>query len=711
MAIADDFTISSTGDIRHSANSNTYTTLELHRWLQDLADDATPASANDIVDITDETPSDRSTDNIITLINGYNIDDDASEYFYDGSIVQTNPAGNGTDRYDGIVVVGSVVAGTELQIVQNNALITSYWGTGLNADAAQNILLRLCIKTREDGADIDGRRLRVQAREFNDTYAEFTVNGTALGNNVFAISTADDLNNDTATATVATWDKFSNTEGLRLIDVDNDTVNEEYYSEWDIGAGTLPATTTINDLYEWTKHEQRRGTASNLHGINGELFRGITHSFAYDGEAGTGPVTNDAYAWGLIVAYNTEVGGPFTLDEGVKIGTSSFGQIIGIDDDGTTGTLIVSVQTGTPANAEAILGLSSGATAVVNGAPTGEATGGGRMLILASDDDGTTGNLYVQLLVGSAPADDYILQKTSVAADTVVVNGTVTTRTVVPSFLGQSTGSAIIGAYGIGIATNDLSQNDLLTDLSDTPNQPPNNVTFTVLGLVSGDRVLVGPEDGSGGLDTDQLLGATGSNASGAGTYVATAAIPTDTPSAGEIRVFNGDTYDEVAYTSYTSATFTLTGTLPNAGASHTFDYDNEGGTPPFTIGETLTFGGGGTAELLTLDDRGSVGSMVVRMISGSDPIDNDTISGGTSGATGDVDTTTVPVDAVGGFISYIDIATATTEESFTSVYLADRTLFIRVRDGGGTPIKTFETTATLGTGGGSATAIRTTDE
>jgi len=36
--------------------------------------------------------------------------------------------------------------------------------------------------------------------------------------------------------------------------------------------------------------------------------------------------------------------------------------------------------------------------------------------------------------------------------------------------------------------------------------------------------------------------------------------------------------------------------------------------------------------------------------------------------------------------------------------------LFIRVRDGAGTPIKTFETTGTLGSAGGSTTAIRTSD-
>jgi len=61
-------------------------------------------------------------------------------------------------------------------------------------------------------------------------------------------------------------------------------------------------------------------------------------------------------------------------------------------------------------------------------------------------------------------------------------------------------------------------------------------------------------------------------------------------------------------------------------------------------------------------------------------------------------------------FISYIDKLATTTPEEFTLIYDEARTLFVRVRDGGATPIKTFETTASLGEGGGSATAIRTSD-
>jgi hypothetical protein len=61
-------------------------------------------------------------------------------------------------------------------------------------------------------------------------------------------------------------------------------------------------------------------------------------------------------------------------------------------------------------------------------------------------------------------------------------------------------------------------------------------------------------------------------------------------------------------------------------------------------------------------------------------------------------------------FISYLDTATSGTSESFTAIYSSARTLFIRVRDGGGTPKKTFETTATFGSGGFSISTSKIDD-
>src|SRR5574340_1249389 len=89
--------------VRFGGTTPSYATvIEFHRWLQGLADDAV-AAGDDELDITSTLPSQRSTDNIITLINGYNIDDAASEHLYDGSIIQNA----GDDIYDGIVNFGN----------------------------------------------------------------------------------------------------------------------------------------------------------------------------------------------------------------------------------------------------------------------------------------------------------------------------------------------------------------------------------------------------------------------------------------------------------------------------------------------------------------------------------------------------------------------------------------------------------------------------
>jgi hypothetical protein len=61
-------------------------------------------------------------------------------------------------------------------------------------------------------------------------------------------------------------------------------------------------------------------------------------------------------------------------------------------------------------------------------------------------------------------------------------------------------------------------------------------------------------------------------------------------------------------------------------------------------------------------------------------------------------------------YIAYLDKVAEATSESFTFVYAADREFVIKVRDGGGTPIKEYITSGTMGTNGGSSSAIRTTD-
>lgn len=625
--VASDWSVDrQTGNIRyigddHSGGAPSYATvLEVHRALQDYADDASYAG-NDELDITDPNPSDRSTDNIVTLINGYNIDDTASEHIYDGSVIQAS----GDTIYDGFVNFGNTTA---IQIVQNGAIITDDWwnyGGGLNATTG--ISHRFMLKSRINGVDIDGRKFIGTTRNYGKTYSEFSVASTSRGNNVFALSESDDLNNQTASGTVAGYTTITNTEGLRLIDVDNNGANEEYYSEWN------KDTYTINQFYERMKYLTRDGTASTLHGLSGEVFRGITHSWPYDGEAGTGPTTNDEYAWGLKFNYDGESGGPFVVGEALTIGSAK-GRLLALDDNGTTGSLVVSIESGTPADNDVITGLTSAATAAVNGSTTGQATGGGMARFLAVDDDGTTGNVYVQLLKGTAPADNAILYELLDHANMITVNGTPTERAISTPFVGVSTGSALIGAYGIGLEATDLAATDKVFDLTNTQRTPPNYVTFTVNGLVSGDRVLVTNDDT--GIDYNQMTLNGALTGAAVTAVVVTGAIPADTPATGKIRITRADGQrTSHAYTSWTGSTF--------------------------TIGST-------------------------------DFSSNNAANGANT------------------FITYIDEASAGTSVNFTTIYDADRTLYVSVRDGGVTPIKPFESTGTLGSSGGSTTAIRTTD-
>ncbi len=562
--VATDWTIAANGDIRytgadHGVASNSYATvIEFHRWLQGLADDPT-ASGDDLLDITDTTPSDRSTDNIITLNAPYNIDDNAAQHLYDGSIIQSG----GDTIYDGIVNFGNSVW---INILQDGALISDdFWNETPDGQSAGTfngdggaISHRFMVKVRDGGSDIDGRRLLGMSREFGYTYAEFSIAGSSRGNNVLALSESSDLNNATAEGTVSGWTGITNTtEGFVQLDVTGDGSTEDYYSQWN----TNQPTRSINDFYERMKWLTRRGTGSTIYGLSGDIFRGITHEIVVDGGTGTfsGP---EELTWG------------------------------------------------------------SGATAGV-----------GQLLAVDNNTASSATKIWIQLLSGVVPTDGVTMTGTTSSA-TVDMNVTITSRSISQPFIGASTGSAIIGAYGVGIETDDLTASDTLTDLDANPAVPPNQVQFSVTGLVSGeDRILVGPRSG-GLLQTDQDT-INGAVTGGVSTSITiTGAIPGDTPASGTIRVFNGDTFVRETYTSWTGSTFTLTGTAQDSYS-----------------------------------------------------------------------------DSADMFISYIDELASGTSASFTGVYQSNRDLFVRCRDGAGTPIKTFESPATLGSSGGSIAVIRTSDE
>lgn len=592
-------TISYDGD-DHTGTAPSYATvIELHRWLRDLQDDA-EFTGDDELDIIDVDASERSTDNIITLKNGYKLNAAAPEHLYDGTIVQGTV---GVDQiiWDGIVNFGN--AGVLIQVHQDGAVVSDDWwnysiggthtgaadasvltdstkswttdelvgytiynttdgsfgiitantattvtatlyggtendwdnadaykiGKGLNSDAGGGISHRFMIKVHDfvgDGGDIDNRKLLGTTRRWGKTYAEFLIPSTARGNNVLALSDSDDLNNTTSFDTVGTWTTITNTtSGYVLLDVNNDTTDESYYSEWNRD------TYTINQFYERMKYLTADGSTETLYGLNGELFRGITHELDVDGGTGTwGTPEHEVISWG-----------------------------------------------------------------------TGATAGTARLLAVDNKTGTSTTKIWFQLLTGVVPADNATITGGTSAATALadLTTGSLTERPISTPFVGQSTGSALIGSYGLSLETADLGVNDTVFDLTNTAYNPPNNVTFTVSGLVSGEDYVLVTNDSSG-IDFTQM--ATDTTLSGAAeTSVSinpTPGIPADTPASagttGGIRIERDDgLYSLHRYTARDLATDTFT--IP----SHNFSTNNAT-SPANVFISYIDKLAGGTSEAFT---------------------------------------------------------------------------------------------------------------
>lgn len=639
MAIEDDFSVAANGDVRHVSGTTNYTVLQLHRYLQDLADNASVTGASDdVVDITSSTPSDRATNDIITLLGAYNIDDNASQFLFAGSVKQG--AGATEEIYSGLQLLGAVnQTDTQIQIIQDNGLPftdTPFWGdqvTPFNGDLVAGILLRILVKSREFGADIDGQRITIIAREFGDSYDFFKVTlgeGEAVG----AIGTISDPQNQTAQATVTAYTHVTNVEGFQQIDIGDGNGNQPYYGKWTYGADT--SGDQLKGVWEFIKDLVGQATAKTIHGLDGELFFGVTHSIIYDGEAG-GPFTEDeTVVWGTDITYDTLAGGTFLAGDYVSIGVlGAAGRVM--YDNGTTNMIVALEDTSiTLVNGDVITELGAGSTtAAINVTILNNDKEGGSGILLGLDDQGLAGNLYLQVVTGLAPVDDLPMRGITSSA-TALVNVTVTARTVPKTFLGSFTGS-LIGAYGVGIDPGDLLATDTVEDLGGVTRTPPNNVTFTVSGLVSGeDRVLVGPKAGGNDFNFVQMT-LDVALVGGAEVAVDVNAIPDNTPASGTLRITLDDGRVRlVAYSSFTGSIFTIAST-----------------------------------DFLTPDDAG-IGN--------------------------------------GVFVAYIDKLAGATSEAYTTVFASGQTLWVRVRDGGASPIKTFEAQASLGAAGGSSTAIRTPD-
>jgi hypothetical protein len=641
--VATDWSIALNGDIRyigddHNGAAPSYATvIELHRALQDFADDAA-ASGDDLLDITSDTPSQRSTDNIITLINGFNVDATAIEHLYDGTIEQ----GGGAERWDGITNFGNPEV--ELGILQNGTVPTDdWWNLGGAHGTATGGSTSTLVDTSQSWTV--------------DEWVGYVVRNTTDGSQgIITSNTSDTLtisdlmyggtNNTNANTEVyyiakglnaSAADGISHRFMLKTVNASSDIDNRKIigfartygntFAEFTINA-TSPG---INVLAVSDGSDLNNTTAPN------SLYDSLTTSFVSPFDS----ISNLSTGY-VGIDVNNDTTDEFYYSQ-FDYGTASTNQFYEYSKyvtryKGETGTTITY-----GLNPDVFRGITTELTVTGIGGtwvePESVSWTGGTGQVLAVDNTAgaSTTAVWIQVLTGSAPTSGTITGNGGATATVTAA----TSRALSQPFTGQSTGSAIIGGYGLGISTSDLGSSDLLTALDGVAYQPPNNVTFSVGGLVIGeDRVLVAKESG-GGIDTTQYTLNGTLNTAGVGTITVNQVIDSDTPSPGVLRLINDSGFEVfLPYTSFSGSDFTLTGTYDFNGADE--------------------------------NDAATTGN--------------------------------------GAYVGYIDkLATATTE-SFTVVYSADIPLFIRVRDGGGTPIVTFETTGTLTDTGGSTTAIRTSD-
>lgn len=914
-----DVSINAAGDIRWegAATTNRHTVLEYIQFLMDLQDDG-QAAGNELLDITVDTPFNRSTDQIVTMNAPFNIDDAFARHLYDGSVSQTDPDEGGETLYSGLNVIGPVEGGTEYMILQDGKLLPAFWETGINPEASPSLVFsRHLVKSKHAGADIDGKRITVLARELGDQYRRFPAT-LGTGNSVAAIGNGADIFNTQDDPTLRAITDITNTEGFQDIDIDGITNTEEYYSQWTKGANS------VNDVYEYTKFisqrsfvidsgtdtgndivvddaatrygvaqqftstalaneqltgcmfslkinsgnladftgevyvqlyadsggtvptgavlaeseripismitsayedwwfqfnwrnpsdgtDQRAGltlaastnywlavrhfaatatedislegntsatntvaqdtnsadatdtwaaltttaclfevtTSPEIHGIPGDRFEGINVECAYDAETGTLPenttTADDIVFWGTSFTYDGGTG-TFIRGEHVQVWTDS-GKTTYVTGGkclygvtGATGTFYIAQDTvSSMVDNYYVEGNESGATCLVNVTITNNAVGGGEGLVLAKDDNAGTGEVYLQVISGVNPVDNAIIYDGGApATNNVTVFGAPTTRTVSPEFIGTSTGSNIIGAYGIGFVPGDVGASDLFTDLSGNSRQPPNNQTFTVSGLVAGeDRVFVAPRTGTSinktQLATDVLLsGATET------LIQCSAAVPTETPTSGTVRVvLDSGIEKRVRYESASGNDYTIL-------APDTF-VDGDVDTTDGASGNSVNIAGHNfvTLDRVRLTSTGTLpaglalatdywiirldannfqfAASVADAVAGTDVDITGAVGGGTHTLTPWAEENTneemrdFSVDQAAStnnvYISYIDTLARTATESFSAVYTANRDLFVRVRDGGATPIKTFESDAAEFLGQAvTVAAVRTTD-
>lgn len=312
---ATEFSINAGGDIRTSASPQIHTVLELHEWLQAMADDAN-STGDDVVSILTANPSKldgpRSAIKpmLLNLLGTFNIDATAAQYFKFGSISQNA----GADLYTGVKSIGSpLVAGSPIYIVQNAAKLSTYWPAGH---------IQILVKAITASTPIDSGDIRVYSRKYGQTYGDFAANLIAGGEQPAAISTATtDWTPLNLAGALALSAKVAITTGSHNKDTGDGSGSKEYK-----GTITLSGGCTIAEAAQYCQAICDESSTTTVDGLLGWKFRVL-------GDGSYGYTPNGAAPFGTVA------GGKWFVAQGWYIAGALAGDLQKyqmISHDGTT---------------------------------------------------------------------------------------------------------------------------------------------------------------------------------------------------------------------------------------------------------------------------------------------------------------------------------------------------------------------------------------
>jgi hypothetical protein len=271
MAIQDDFSISATGDIRHTSGTTIYSVLDLHAWLQDLADDAS-SSGNDLLDTLAPNPSrldgprDAAVASRLNLLTSgsvvFNIDDSASQYINFGSIKQDG----GNVQYSGLKTIGGIVAESPIYVVQNGNKLTKFWSDGH---------IQILVKVRTSGSFIDSGDVTAFSRKWGQTYSHFDTNLAAGGESAAALSTSVDASIVLSEENAALLSsKVTITFGDTTQDIGNGNGSKLYK-----GTIALSDSCTLQEAYQYLQYITRESSTTTLNSIPGWRYRKLNSAY------------------------------------------------------------------------------------------------------------------------------------------------------------------------------------------------------------------------------------------------------------------------------------------------------------------------------------------------------------------------------------------------------------------------------------------------